>query len=98
MWKDISVTIYIEIPTVLAAQTGGRKSLTATGSNLGEALIDLEARHPGFRNRLVNDDGRLRKYINVYINDDNVRFGSALESPLADGDVVSIIPAVAGGA
>lgn len=92
------MTVNVEIPTILATYTGGRRSVTATGANLREVLTDLEARHPGIHSRLVNDDGRLRKFINVYINDDNARLGSALEAPLVEGDVVSIIPAVAGGA
>lgn len=92
------MTVNVEIPTVLTTFTGGLRSVTATGATLREVLTDLEARHPGIQDRLMQGDGMLRKFINVYINDDNVRFGGALESPLADGDVVSIIPAVAGGA
>lgn len=90
--------VNVEIPTVLATYTGGRRLVAATGASVAELLTDLEARHPGLRARLVNSDGELRKFINVYINDNNVRFERALESPVADGDTVSIIPAVAGGA
>jgi molybdopterin converting factor small subunit len=92
------MSVSIEIPTVLATYTGGLRSVAATGANLAELLVDLESRHPGIRSRLVTDDGSLRRFINVYINDSNVRFEGALESPVSDGDVISIIPAVAGGA
>lgn len=90
--------VSVEIPTVLAAYTNGVRSVPAAGANVAELIADLESRHPGLRARLVGEDGSLRRFINVYINDSNVRFERALQSPVADGDVITIIPAVAGGA
>ena len=92
------MAVNVEIPRIFTSYTGGRRSVAAAGANLSELLTDLEVQHPGIRGRLVNDEGKLRKFINVYINDSNVRSGQELESQLTDGDVVCIIPAMAGGA
>jgi molybdopterin converting factor small subunit len=64
---------------------------------VAEALADLEARHPGFRERLYDDEGKLRQFINIYVNDADIRFGGGLETAVAAGDDISIVPAVAGG-
>ena len=89
--------INVEIPTTLRDYTGGKRSVQGVGANLAELLADLDGRYPGIRGRLVAHDGKLRRFTNIYINDDNIRFQDALGSSLADGDVVTIIPAVAGG-
>jgi molybdopterin converting factor small subunit len=91
------VSVQVTIPTVFRIHTGGSKSVFADGATLAEVLTDLADRHPGLRGRVLNDDGTLRRFINFYINDVDVRFTGLLGSRVADGDAVLILPAVAGG-
>ncbi len=88
----------VRIPTILRSYTGGAKNVTGTGATLAELLADLDTRHPGLRARLVTEDGTLHRFVNVYVNDEDVRFIGALDTKLSDGDTVTILPAVAGGA
>ena len=90
------MAIEVRIPTILRTYTGGAKSVEGSGSTLGELLGDLEARHHGLRERLV-DDAELRRFVNIYLNDEDVQFLSDLKTPIADGDTVTVLPAVAGG-
>lgn len=90
------MAIEVRIPTILRTHTGGAKVVEGSGATLGELLDDLESRHSGLSERLVNG-GDLRKFVNVYVNDEDVRFRGGLESKLSDGDVVTVLPAVAGG-
>jgi MoaD family protein len=90
------MAIEVRIPTILRTYTDGAKQVEGTGSTLAELLADLEQRHGGLRERLV-DDGGLRRFVNVYLNDEDVRFLSGLETPVKDGDTVTVLPAVAGG-
>jgi sulfur-carrier protein len=90
------MSIEVRIPTILRTYTGGEKAVEGGGSTLDELIADLESRHPGLRDRLVDDKG-LRRFINVYLNDEDVRFLGGLETPVADGDSVTVLPAVAGG-
>src|SRR3954452_13035349 len=92
------MAIEVRIPTILRSYTGGEKSVEGKGDTLGDLFSDLDARHGGLRGRLVNDDGGLNRFVNVYLNDEDVRFLGGVETPLSDGDVVTILPAVAGGA
>ena len=90
----------VRIPTILRTYTGGEKSVDATGTTLAELIDDLEANHPGIKERLVdgeNGDGDLRRFVNVYVNDEDVRFTGGLGTELSDGDQVVVLPAVAGG-
>jgi len=95
------MAVEVRIPTVLRTYTGGEKAVQADGQTLGGLIEDLEAHHPGLRDRLVEakDDGQsdLRRFVNVYINDEDVRFIGGLDAPLTDGDQVVVLPAVAGG-
>lgn len=91
------MAVEVRIPTILRPYTGGAKAVEGAGSTLNELLDDLETRHPGLRERLVDDAG-LRRFVNVYLNDEDVRFLAGLDTALADGDSVTILPAVAGGA
>ncbi len=93
----LTMAIEVRIPTILRSYTGGAKSVEGSGATLAELLADLEARHGGLRERLVDDAG-LRRFVNVYLNDEDVRFLGGLETPVADGDTVTVLPAVAGGA
>ena len=87
----------IRIPTQLRTLTGGAGEVTVDGSTVGEALKALDAAHPGFGDRLFDDAGKLRRFVNVFVADEDIRFLQGLETPLQDATVVSIIPAVAGG-
>ena len=91
------MAIEVRIPTILRTYTAGAKQVEGTGSTLAELLIDLDAKHGGLRERLV-DDGGLRRFVNVYLNDEDVRFLAGLDTPVKDGDTVTVLPAVAGGA
>jgi sulfur-carrier protein len=91
------MAIEVRIPTILRTYTDGAKQVEGTGSTLSEVLADLDAKHSGLRDRLVDDKG-LRRFVNVYLNDEDVRFLSGLETPVKDGDTVTVLPAVAGGA
>ena len=91
------MAIEVRIPTILRTYTGGAKLVEGSGSTLGELLADLEAKHGGLRERLVEGEG-LRRFVNVYLNDEDVRFLGGLETPVKDGDTVTVLPAVAGGA
>ena len=88
--------VEVRIPTILRPYTGGSKSVDGSGTTLDELFSDLDSRHPGLRERLV-EAGQLRRFVNVYLNDEDVRFLGGLETALADGDDVTILPAVAGG-
>jgi sulfur-carrier protein len=87
----------IRIPTQLRTLTGGEGNITVSGSTVGEALKALDAAHPGFGERLFDEDGKLRRFVNVFVADEDVRFLQGLETPVEDSTTVSIVPAVAGG-
>ena len=89
--------IQVRIPTILRQYTDGQKAVEAGGGSLGELVDDLEKNHPGIKGRLVTDEGTLHRFVNVYVNDEDVRFTGALDTTLSDGDEVTILPAVAGG-
>jgi len=91
------MAVEVRIPTILRAYTGGEKAVSGDGATLDALIGDLESQFPGIRERLVDDAG-LRRFVNVYLNDEDVRFLGGLETPVADGDSVTILPAVAGGA
>ena len=93
--------VEVRIPTILRTYTSDQKSVEATGASLSALIDDLDANHPGIKDRLVEDkDGSvdLRRFVNVYVNDEDVRFTGGLETTIAEGDNVTILPAVAGGA
>ena len=90
------MAIEVRIPTILRTHTGGEKVVEGDGSTLGELIADVETRHSGLQARLI-DDGKLRRFVNVYLNDEDVRFLSGLDTPVKDGDTVTVLPAVAGG-
>jgi sulfur-carrier protein len=90
------MAIEVRVPTILRNYTGGEKAVTAQGGSLSEVIENLESNHPGIKERLV-DDGDLRRFVNVYVNDEDVRFTGGLDTDVSDGDAVVILPAVAGG-
>ena len=91
------MAIEVRIPTILRTYTDGAKAVEGSGGSLSALLDDLDSRHGGLRGRLVTDDGALHRFVNVYVNDEDVRFLGGLETPLKDGDSVTVLPAVAGG-
>jgi sulfur-carrier protein len=91
------MSIEVRIPTVLRKHTGGERAVGGDGSTIAEVLKDLDAKHPGLREALLDDSGELARFINMYLNDEDVRYLQSLETPVKDGDTLSILPAVAGG-
>jgi molybdopterin converting factor small subunit len=86
------------VPTILRTLTGGEAELSVEGAaTLAELIDKVDADHPGIRGRVLDDDGKIRRFVNVYVGEDDVRFAQGLETPTPDGVTVSIIPAVAGG-
>jgi MoaD family protein len=90
------MAIDVRIPTILRTYTGGEKVVSGEGSTLAALIDDLESNHPGIKERLI-DGSELRRFVNVYVNDEDVRFTGSLETKLDDGDEVVVLPAVAGG-
>jgi MoaD family protein len=91
------MSVEVKIPTILRQHTGGEARLSGEGQTLRDVLTGLDARHPGLLKRIVTDQGSLHRFVNVYVNDEDVRYLGSLETEVRDGDVVSILPAVAGG-
>jgi MoaD family protein len=87
----------VKIPPVLRASTGGEKEVAADGSNVGEVLRSLASRHPQTESQLFSADGSLNRYVNVYLNDEDVRVLGGLETDVSQGDTLVILPAMAGG-
>jgi molybdopterin synthase sulfur carrier subunit len=91
------MAVTVRIPTTMRPLSGGAKQVEVAPGSLAEVIEALEAAHPGFKDRLVDADGALRKFVNVFVDDDDVRYLEGLDTKVADGITVSIIPAVAGG-
>ncbi len=89
--------VSVKIPTPMRPLTGGADRVEAEGSTIRDLIDDLETRHPGMKPRLLDDAGKLRRFINLYANQDDIRFLDNLETALGDGDEISVIPAIAGG-
>jgi sulfur-carrier protein len=91
------VPVTVRIPTVLRTATDGAKSVAVEGSTVADVLGKLVADHPGVREQVFTEDGSLHRFLNVYVNDDDVRYTGGLETTVAAGDEVTLLPAVAGG-
>jgi molybdopterin synthase sulfur carrier subunit len=91
------MSVTVRIPTQLRELSGGNAEVTADGATVADVLKDLEAKHAGFQERLFDDAGELRRFVNVFVADEDIRFLDGVATPVADGATVSIIPAVAGG-
>ncbi len=87
----------VKLPTILRKHAGNEAKVSAEGDTLSALLANLEASYPGITKNVINPDGGLHRFINVYLNDEDVRYLGSLETPIKDGDTVSILPAVAGG-
>lgn len=91
------MSVSVRIPTILRTYTGGASEVTANGATLAEVLDDLEANHTGIKARILDDNGDLRRFVNVYVGNEDVRFLDNLATATPDNTQVSVIPAVAGG-
>ena len=93
------MSVTVSVPTILRTHTGGEKRVTASGNTLQAVITDLESNYSGISERLVDpaNPGKLHRFVNIYVNDEDVRFSGGLNTAVADGDSVTILPAVAGG-
>jgi sulfur-carrier protein len=91
------MSVQVKLPTILRKHAGGEPKVNAEGATLRDVLGDLEARFPGITKNVLAEDGGLHRFINVYLNDEDVRYLGSLETEVEEGDTVSILPAVAGG-
>jgi molybdopterin converting factor small subunit len=91
------MAVTVSIPTILRTHTGGEKSVEAKGSTVADVINDLESRHGGIKDRLITD-GKLHRFVNIYVDDEDVRFAGGLEAPVTESSTMTILPAVAGGA
>jgi len=91
------VSITIRIPAPLRSLTGNAQTVEGSGGDVSECIDDLEGRYPGVKARICDDGSELRRFINIYVNGEDIRFLSGLQTPVKDGDELSIVPAVAGG-
>ena len=94
---ESTTTVDVRIPTILRVHVGGAAKVQATGDTVGALLTDITTRFPGIAGQIVTTEGALHKFVNVYVNDDDVRYIGKLDAPVKAGDTVSILPAVAGG-
>ncbi len=91
------MSVRVKLPTILRKHAGGEAAVDAEGATVRELLANLESRYPGITKNIVSEEGGLHRFINVYVNDEDVRYLGSLETPVREGDTVSILPAVAGG-
>ena len=91
------MAVTVRVPGPLRRLTNGSAEVSIDGATVNEALQNLDSAYPGFRDRLYDDHGKLRQFINIYVNDSDIRFGQGLDTPVSDRDELSIVPAVAGG-
>ena len=91
------MAVEVRLPTVLRTHAGGASVVTVDGATVGEVLAKLVAEYPGLSGQVVQADGSLHKFVNIYVNDDDVRYLDGVDTPVPDGSEVSILPAVAGG-
>jgi molybdopterin synthase sulfur carrier subunit len=97
--KEVSsMPVNVKVPTPLRKFTQGSESVEGTGATVAALMEDLEKRYPGIRERICDDQGRVRRFVNLYVNGDDIRFLQQLETKVKDGDEISIVPAIAGGA
>jgi molybdopterin synthase sulfur carrier subunit len=91
------MSVKVRIPTPLRRFTGGSEEVSVDGTTIGTVVDNLEKRYPGIKERLCDDQGRVRRFVNLYVNGDDIRFLNSLDTSVKDGDEVSIVPAIAGG-
>jgi molybdopterin converting factor small subunit len=91
------MAVQVKVPTILRSHTGGAKSVEASGDTLDAVLKDVDSRNEGLRARLVDGEGKLHRFVNIYVDDEDVRFNGSLDAPVTENSTVTILPAVAGG-
>ena len=91
------MAVEVRLPTLLRAHADGASSVAVDGATVGEVFTEITTRYPGLAGQLADDEGGLHKFVNVYCNDDDIRYLEQLDTKVTDGDVISILPAVAGG-
>ncbi len=91
------MTVRVRIPTPLRRFTGGQEEVAATGTTVAMVVDDLERQHPGIKERICDEQGKVRKFVNIYVNGDDIRFLQSLDTRVKEGDEISIVPAIAGG-
>ena len=92
------MTVTVNVTSVIQSAVNGQRQFPAEGDTVGELIADIEQHYPGFKQRIMDDHGELHRFVNVYLNDEDVRYLKGKETPLREGDVVSFLPALAGGA
>jgi molybdopterin synthase sulfur carrier subunit len=93
----VSVPIEVKLPTILRQHTGGEATVSGEGGTVRQVLEDLDGRYPGLIARIVTDEGGIRRFVNLYLNEEDIRYLGSLETEVREGDTISILPAVAGG-
>ncbi len=91
------MSVIVRVPTTLRTLTGGEPEISVEGSTVTDVIESLESAHPGFKERILDEGGELRRFVNVFVSDDDVRFMDGLATPVPEGETLSIVPAVAGG-
>jgi molybdopterin synthase sulfur carrier subunit len=91
------MSVHVRVPTPLRRFTGGAEEVSANGATVAALVSDLEKNHPGIKERICDEEGRVRRFVNIFVNGDDIRFLNNLDTPIKDGDEVSIVPAIAGG-
>ncbi len=91
------MSVQVRIPTPLRRLTGGEAVASANGATVGALIDDMESNHPGMKERLCDEEGQVRRFVNIFVNGEDIRFLNNLETPVKDGDEVSVVPAIAGG-
>jgi len=91
------MSVTVRIPTPLRTYTNGVEEVTVEGNNIGDIINNLETNYKGIKERICDNDGQIRRFINFYLNDEDIRFLSNLETPVKEGDYISVVPAIAGG-
>jgi len=91
------MSVHVRVPTPLRRFTGGAEEVSATGGTVAALVNDLEKNHPGIKERICDENGQVRRFVNIFVNGDDIRFLTNLETAIKDGDEVSIVPAIAGG-
>ena len=89
--------VQVRVPTPLRKFTGGAEAVDADGATVAALVADLDRRHPGMKERICDDGGQVRRFVNIYVNGEDIRFLKHLDTPVKDGDEISIVPAIAGG-
>ncbi len=97
MTSTSAPTVSVRLTAVLQKLTGGQKSIEATGRTVAEVFDDIEARFPGFKAQVYGPDGKPHRFVNIYLNDEDIRYTGGIETALKSGDVLDILPALAGG-